>query len=530
MKKLLALLLALLLLTSCGAKNETQKNAPNSANAETSSNEAVADITQPVVESYEPLIEHWTNPLKVSVHNEQTLLNEEAVNNETDEHEYWEYISFLTISGLKDKEIEKSINGDLIDQLNKGCQWKVPAFANLKDVKAEKLRGGRDFYLSEMWNSNDYLSIHGSSSITDEENGNRSYGDSMSSTYDLKTGKKLALKDLFAKDYDYASVINACILEELKEYDPDREIDEDYGYEEAFATTIKQTVPFKGIVPEQEFYLTEYGLVIVLNYLNSELEFDGYYLNPISVSVSYSLFGDKINLSRKSDAALYDGTQKASHRNLIGSLGGRSISTKESKYEGDLNIAYSIDSYYPEAFPQELKDIAQKMIDEKLVDVKPYIEKQESLPEGESLYHSIYYNAYGSITGKYYNCSVSYSIPDVDNPDKSEYFCKYLNFDENLKQMELKDIFDANFDYESFLEQEFEKTVEQTKQNGYEFENEVDCKAMAQNAQFCIYNDCVYFTSSDSVYVNSIDYDYGYNFSPYCWVYYGDENSVVLNY
>lgn len=84
-------------------------------------------------------------------------------------------------------------------------------------------------------------------------------------TVDLKTGKKLELKDLFSKDIDYKQILNQILHQKIEELDYEL-------FEE-----------FKGIEEEQGFYMTDSGLVIYYQ----EYVYTPHVVGPLRLEISY---------------------------------------------------------------------------------------------------------------------------------------------------------------------------------------------------------------------------------------------------
>lgn len=75
-------------------------------------------------------------------------------------------------------------------------------------------------------------------------------------TIDKKTGKLLALKDLFLPDADYISVISANILDQMR-----AQMKEDSG--RIYYLDSDEPEAFKAIEPDQEFYVNSQGKLVV---------------------------------------------------------------------------------------------------------------------------------------------------------------------------------------------------------------------------------------------------------------------------
>ncbi|MCD6449652.1 MAG: DUF3298 domain-containing protein, partial [Thermotogaceae bacterium] len=87
--------------------------------------------------------------------------------------------------------------------------------------------------------------------------------------YDLKYGKELALNDLFVKGFDCKKIIN----EEVKKF-----------FERNKCSVIND---FKTIKNEQDFYLTDYGIMIFFQ----RYEYTNYSFGNPKIPIPYGRFG-----------------------------------------------------------------------------------------------------------------------------------------------------------------------------------------------------------------------------------------------
>lgn len=145
---------------------------------------------------------------------------------------------------FKYPEIHGLSNPHIQNQVNRIIYFKVFEFWNedklpLEDKKRKAYWGGysipyhKDHIISIVFNQTGYLpgAAHPNNSIH-------------SITIDLSNGKALSLRDMFRKNVDYRSALNKIIFGQLHQ------------------RNIPIFSEFKGINPNQEFYLTREALVI----------------------------------------------------------------------------------------------------------------------------------------------------------------------------------------------------------------------------------------------------------------------------
>lgn len=155
-------------------------------------------------------------------------------------------LNIPVLSGLKDINIEKAINKTLYDDAI-SFKNSVEALA-LKDYNS-LLKAGievRPYQVITKYTLHylkDYLSLV----VTYYQYTGGAHGiyNEVPYNYNLNTGERLQLKDIFKEGYDYKSIINKEILSEISKH-PDN------YFKDAF----------KGIKENQEFYLTKEGIVI----------------------------------------------------------------------------------------------------------------------------------------------------------------------------------------------------------------------------------------------------------------------------
>ena len=198
----------------------------------------------------------WVNGIKV---NEIVMENAQK-----DGQFYMSRINYPQIEGLKDSSVESSINEELKRLFFDYAEGKYISESDIKKLDI----GMCGVYYNVQANYNNILSIRAARYLSHPE------VDKMPEypiTFDLNTGRKLTLEDLFYTQSDYIDIINNEISRQIVE----RNIDE-YSMQR----------PFKGIGKDQLFYIDDTKLVIEFEpgnpyFKNSYMVYgDGYYMNP----------------------------------------------------------------------------------------------------------------------------------------------------------------------------------------------------------------------------------------------------------
>lgn len=155
-------------------------------------------------------------------------------------------LNIPVISGMLDSNIEKSINKTLYDD---AVNFKNSIEASALENYSSLLKAGVEvtpFQVITKYNLhylNDYLSLI----VTYYEYRGGAHGiyNVVPYNYNLKTGERLQIKDIFKEGYDYKSIINQEILSEISKH-PDN------YFKDAFKT----------IKENQDFYFTKEGIVV----------------------------------------------------------------------------------------------------------------------------------------------------------------------------------------------------------------------------------------------------------------------------
>lgn len=271
-KKLYFMLLLIFILNAVGCEAKTIASEP-------AAKEPV--VSEPVVEQIKatiPLDERkflYDNGIKIEPTEFQTIDDNKIVNR----------INYPVISGLKDKSVQNKINNDILEVCKKLLSQFEPEFLTTKKDDIRKI-SSKNAYSYLCYSYNNVIIVEYSVSFDIEFKGNNYYPNNQSKSigYDLNTGDKVNLDDVFKPGSDYKSKINSFISKYLIENNYD-----DYEAE-------RMTKPFQGIRENQSFSLGFEGLRIILDEKNDEFFYNGY---TDQIVIPFNYLGDDLYIFDK---------------------------------------------------------------------------------------------------------------------------------------------------------------------------------------------------------------------------------------
>lgn len=223
---------------SPGPSNELKASPSPSAQGEIPEASAAGEKTFEHNNSFEEKRFLWMNGIKIN----QMFLEQEV----NEQNAYKVRGIYPQIEGLLNKEVQDSINKEFKDFFIEYSNGKFLTEDDTKDFGGEISVN----YRVEA-NYNNLLSIGAYRYTSYREQDNKPF---WYMTYDLNTGKKLILEDIFYKESDYIDLINKEIGVQILK----RNIDE-FGLRR----------PFDGIRGDEPFYITNSDLVITFRTGNS---------------------------------------------------------------------------------------------------------------------------------------------------------------------------------------------------------------------------------------------------------------------
>lgn len=184
------------------------------------------------------------------------------------------------ISGLINKEVEKKVNESIassVDVLNKEAEGFFTS--KLTDTKAT-ISSSISAYVSYSCNNVIFIHYYSSAAYAGLVSDSHRYISSeRAEGFDLNTGNKLELKDLFKKETDYKKIINDYIYMEIIRCNYD---DPDSLY---------MNKPFQGIKEDQSFSFNQNYLTIIMDEKNDEFNTWKY---PVTITIPLKEIGDEL--------------------------------------------------------------------------------------------------------------------------------------------------------------------------------------------------------------------------------------------
>lgn len=198
---------------------------------------------------------------------------------ETDEGNVDINLRYPVISGLKDKSVEERINKEIPSVLESMISQLKDRFPeNTGDIgEYERIYA----HATVNYNCNNVLFIECYADIHSSYNFGKyvPMNSFMGIGYDLNTGNRISLKDIFKPGVDYERKINTYISQYIIENNYD-----DYEYE-------MMTGPFRGIREDQSYSLSFYDLIICIDEKNEDFVYYGY---PNFIHIPMKYFGDDL--------------------------------------------------------------------------------------------------------------------------------------------------------------------------------------------------------------------------------------------
>ncbi len=184
---------------------------------------------------------------------------------EINSYEDDEYGSYVRISGLKDKEIEKKINRQIKDAFYELYEdTELPKYQGIEKFKRsmeeENYKHIRSVFTYENFNAfNIYsLKVNRYDSYSNSK-GSFGYGKNKNLNFNLATGELLNLKDVFEDNFEYVTFINDNIREHIINTT-------DLEYFEYDSNTIWFKPNFKTVAADTDFGISGYSGSIALTF------------------------------------------------------------------------------------------------------------------------------------------------------------------------------------------------------------------------------------------------------------------------
>ena len=337
------------------------------------------------------------------------------------------------IIGLINKDVEKRVNESIASYVDV-LYSEAEAFIPSGDIIT---RANLSVSTNIAYSCNNVIFIQyysGASYDTDREpDSNMHAGAERAEGFDLNTGNKLELKDLFIKGTDYENIINNHIIMDIIKYNYD---DPDSMY---------MNKPFQGIKENQNFSFDENYLTIIMDESNDEFNT---YENSIMITIPLREIGDKLAIFDR----YFDEDINIFENKRVKFLMPNYMYYKKNDGIFDVGENYRIyieEGKFLNSDNAEAENILEPMISHNM-DVEGFKERADlfnkSYP-GEH-YGEIYHSADIMIQSGGYLSMIVYSAIEENEIVTGEQ--RYINFNlNNNKIMTLKDIFTDGYDYKN---------------------------------------------------------------------------------
>lgn len=243
--------------------------------------------TEPIVE-IEPVVEQVKDTIPLDerrfVYNNGIKVDQKDFNT-IDENKINITNNYPVISGLNDKSIQDKINHDIQDVGTKLLSQYEPIFLALRKDNIIKVNGKSSHsYIPYSYNNIIFVECNAYIDVAFKDNNYYPSYTSVSYGYDLNTGDKIGLSDIFKPGSDFKAKVNKFISQYIIENNYD-----DYETE-------RMTKPFQGIKEDQSYSLSFEGLRIILDEKNDEFFNNGY---TDMIVIPFSYLGDDLYIFDK---------------------------------------------------------------------------------------------------------------------------------------------------------------------------------------------------------------------------------------
>jgi len=346
------------------------------------------------------------------------------------------YRSNLVLSGFVDKEVEEKVNKDIAASMEQGMK-DILASAASKNAGNAPAVISKELGAHVTYNCNNviFIEYYESAEFTLSSGESLSLQNIEGAGYDLNTGSRLQLKDLFKKDSGYEKMINDFIAVYIIENNYD---DPDSAF---------MSKPFQGIREGQNFTFSISGLNIIMDEKNDEFQKLGY---PIIITIPVAVIGDELAVFDR----YYDGKT-----NLFEKKGLKKLLPNQSGFKVSKLLQESLETYSIYVEEGEFINIADSSVKYMLdslaactLDVDAFRKRAEAQAAANP---GKYFGSIGHCVNTAMNEGGFMSIIIRDSYYENgtgQETTKYINYDFNSnKVMKLEGIFAAGYDYKSAI-------------------------------------------------------------------------------
>ncbi|MHC1719159.1 MAG: hypothetical protein AB9844_00410 [Clostridiaceae bacterium] len=344
--------------------------------------------------------------------------------------------SYPEFKGLKNKEIQTKVNQEIFDTLNlqmKDMETALSAEHSGNPPSLNTKVSGASIVYN--YNNVVFIEYYTYIDFTATTDSPFSRQKIEAAGYDLNTGNKLTLKDMFKKNNTYEKLINQYISMYIIEHNYD-------DFDSAFMNR-----PFQGIRKGQSFSFDITGLKIILDEKNDEFTDPGY---PNIITVPIKTIGDELAVFDR----YYNGKSS-----LFGKKGIRKLLPNQVEYKVESIVRESGPAYSLYIENGEFINLSDKKLKALLDEKTSSILNPEEFRSAAKAYSASnpgeYYGNMGHQVNLVLNAGgyLSMLVSDVVyTGGKTKEYRRFMNYDFNRnKEMKLKDLFAENFDYKSAI-------------------------------------------------------------------------------
>lgn len=460
----------------------------------------------------------------------------EIVEHTIGQNEQFTY-TYISIQGLKNKDIEKKINEKIKALYDEMLIQDLPPY---RGIKAEIPEGSQivqeSLYMSPSGNYNNILSIminkyityavpNKDGNIVEYENkyydNSRYVSETEGLNFDLNTGEEIALEDIFCDNVNYLEILNDLMSDYLSKNHAEEE-----GYYYTMNGDLKLVESFKGLSEDQKFVLFTYGISLIMDYNTPQFETRNMAMTPIinfndvneNLAITERYYDEKENIFDSKEPPIKSLLQGFADQDMMG---------YDHSLKGKVN--FYTNWSYSSRLPQKIQDIIEeyKEVDQKEIDQMN--RELEGLPDsvfeeyGTSVYEC---HIYADSIGNYINVMRNIF---KNMPDHYEQLVEYRCFDSTtLKELELKDIFMEGFDFKPVILESIKKTLSERDTNSGDINmyDEEDIESMYNNIKgFNLITDDIYIPTAELQYEGST-----YTMSLYIpYANFGCENMTIFD-
>ncbi len=443
--RITAILLCLCLaLSACG---QTEKTEPQNSQPAAEPVEVNKEIKTPVKGS--SIVIAHRNPLDYS---EDLYHYINTDSGSKTEYRYWQ-----ELRGLKNEEIQTAINGRLQEFIDEASKGKIPPFRGTALIKDGYVVSYTDASIYMTWSCNDYISYSCSRSISGTGIGGYSLTSGM--TFDLRTGDELKLSDVFAPDSGYKELINSKIWQYIRQNSLDDEGRDNYTDEDLILVS-----PFKGITDDQQFFLSDFGLNIIIGPENREFDFGKRwgYCASVTVCIDYSEMDGMLLIDRANDLSIYDQTELS--QPVLVRRYSSDVHEMDDLCPEEYHINAIMEKSYSSMTPANIVSDLDKTVDSLRPNVD-YFKEYLLYNDDHDIWIDLGTRAYCENYGPFYVTEYYTSTYDTANKRwGSEVRCAV--YDSSGKRLKVSDIVTGNVDLKAYMQEDIQEYLDEQASYG----------------------------------------------------------------